>query len=280
MALKNILVHIDSSDRCTERLGIAAMLAKQHDAHLSGLYVIPEPFYPIYAESAFISAELIDSMEAEAREGSVVAEKNFRAHADQQGLPAEWREEQGPIGPVVGRQGRYADLTIVAKGNLDDPMKFPNPFLAADVVMESGRPVLVIPNEGHFEGVGRRMMVCWNASREAVRAVNDALPLLKRADKVTVLAVNPQKSSSGDHGDIPCADIALHLARHGVKTEAASTMSDIDDIGEIILSRAFDLDVDLIVSGAYGHSRTREWILGGVTETLLREAEMPVFLAH
>jgi nucleotide-binding universal stress UspA family protein len=280
MDIKNILVHIDSSERCAERLRIAAILAKQRDAHLSGLYVIPEPFYPIYAEGSFVSMDLIDSMEQDSREGCSKAEENFRAFADREGLPAEWREEQGPIGPVVSRHGRYADLTIIGKGNLDEPLKYPNPFLAADVVMESGRPVLVIPNEGHFDGVGRRMMVCWNASRESVRAVNDALPLLQKADKVTILAVNPQQSGSGDHGEIPCADIALHLARHGVNAEAASVTTEIDDVGEIILSRAFDLDVDLIVSGAYGHSRTREWILGGVTETLLRDAEMPVFLAH
>ncbi|MFT5440540.1 MAG: nucleotide-binding universal stress UspA family protein [Alphaproteobacteria bacterium] len=280
MDIKNILVHIDSSERCAERLRIAAILARQHEAHLSGLYVIPEPFYPIYAESAFVSMDLIESLERESREGCAEAQEKFRAFADKENLPAEWREEQGSIGPVVSRHGRYADLTIIGKGNLEEPIKYPNAFLAADVVMQSGRPVLVIPNEGHFDGVGRRMMVCWNASREAVRAVNDALPLLQAADKVTVLAVNPQKPASGDHGEIPCADIALHLARHGVKAEAASIMTEIDDIGEIILSRAFDLDIDLIVSGAYGHSRTREWILGGVTETVLSDAEVPVFLAH
>ena len=129
MDLKNILVHIDSSDRCAERLGVAALLAKQHDAHLAGLYVIPEPFYPIYAESAFISSDLIENMEAEAREGCSAAEGNFRAFVEREGLAGEWREEQGPIGPVVGRHGRYADMTIVGKGNLDDPMKFPNPSL-------------------------------------------------------------------------------------------------------------------------------------------------------
>ncbi len=280
MDIKNILVHVDSSERCAERLHIAATLARTRQAHLSGLYVIPEPFYPIYAEGSFVSTELMDNLERESREGCAKAEKQFRAFADKEGLPAEWREEQGPIGPVVSRHGRYADLTIVGKGNIDEPLKYPNPFLAADVVMESGRPVLIIPNSGHFDGVGKRMLVCWNASREAVRAVNDALPLLQAADKVTVLAVNPQKLASGDHGEIPCADIALHLARHGVKSEAASITTDIDDVGEIILSQAFDLDVDLIVSGAYGRSRTREWILGGVTETLMRDAEMPVFLAH
>lgn len=280
MDIKNILVHVDNSERCEERLNEATTLAKQHEAHLSGLYVIPEPFYPFFAESAFLSEELTENLEKEGREDCRQAKADFLSFVEREGLSAEWREEQGPLGSVVGRHARYADMTVISMGSVEDQAKYSDPFLAADVVMDSGRPVLIVPNAGHFDGVGKRMLVCWNTSREAVRAVNDALPLLERADKVTLLAVNPKNPTSGDHGEIPCADVALHLARHGIKAEAATTMTDISNIGEVILSQAFDLDVDLIVAGAYGHSRTREWILGGVTETLMRESAVPVFMAH
>lgn len=280
MTLKSILVHMDATKRCKERLALAGDLARRFDAHLSGLFVIPEPFFPVYAEGAYIPADMIENLEREDRENCKKAEKTFRDFSAAQGLSGEWRSEQGPLGQVVSRHARYADVTVVGKGSVEDPRHYPDPFLAEDVVMDSGRPVLVVPNAGHFQSLGRRVLVCWNASREAVRAVNDALPLLQEAEKVTVLVVNPEKPASGDHGAIPSADIALFLARHGVNAEAATTASDEADVGAIILSRAADIDADMIVAGAYGHSRTREWILGGVTRTLLHETTVPAFLSH
>lgn len=280
MALKNILVHMDATDRCEERLHLAGGLTQNHDAHLTGLFVIPETFYPLYAEGTYLPQDIFDNWEKLEKEKAEKAEKTFKEYIGAQGIHGEWRSEQGALGEIVSRDARYADLTIVGKGSMDDPKHLPDPFLAEDVVMQSGRPVLVVPNAGHFDGFGKRVLVCWNASREAVRAVNDAMPLLQAADKVTILAINPEKSGSGDHGDIPSADIALYLARHGVKAEAATAETDQSDIGETILSRAFDTDSDMIVAGAYGHSRTREWILGGATKTLLRETTVPTFLSH
>jgi nucleotide-binding universal stress UspA family protein len=280
VALKNILVHMDATDRCEERLHLAGELAQRNEAHLSGLFVIPEPFYPIYGDGAYFPEDMIENWEKEEKENAEKSEKTFQDFVNSEGILGEWRSEQGSLGQIVSRHARYADLTIVGKGSIDDPKQYPDPFLAEDVVMESGRPVLVIPNSGHFNGFGKRILICWNASREAVRAVNDAMPLLQSADKVTVMVVNPEKPSSGDHGDIASADIALYLARHGVKAEAASVRTNQTDVGEIILSRAFDLDTDMIVAGAYGHSRTREWILGGVTKTLLHETTVPAFMSH
>jgi nucleotide-binding universal stress UspA family protein len=127
--------------------------------------------------------------------------------------------------------------------------------------------------------MGRNVLVAWNGSREATRAVNDALPILERAEKVTVLAVNPRKGG-GDHGDIPSADIALHLARHGVKAEASQTVSNELEVGDTILSRLADFGSDLVVMGAYGHSRMRELLMGGVTRELLQHMTVPVLLSH
>ena len=280
MSFKNILVHVDGSEWCEEHVGVACDFALRSDAHVTGLFVIPEPFYPLYTDGAYIPEDMIQSQEAESKARGEEAEKKFNETTARAGAHAEWRTEQGPLSSVVTRHARYADLTVVGAGDVDDPVKYPNPFLAADVAMSSGRPVLVVPNRGHFEGVGKHILVCWNTSRESVRAVNDALPLLEAAEKVTVLVVNPDKMASGDHGAVPSADIALHLARHGIKVEAASTTANGDDVGDIILSRAADLGADMIVCGAYGHSRTREWILGGVTKTLIESSPVPVFLSH
>ena len=123
------------------------------------------------------------------------------------------------------------------------------------------------------------MLVAWNASREAARAVNDALPILQRAATVVILAVNPHGGPRG-HGEAPGADIALHLARHGVKAEAEWFQAEDLAVGEALLSRAADLSVDLVVMGAYGRTRVRELILGGATRAMLQAMTTPVFMSH
>jgi nucleotide-binding universal stress UspA family protein len=280
MPFKNILLHMDPSDLCHERLSAAGELAISQGANLTGLYVTPEPFYPMYAEASFFPEDVLKTFEEEDKETNKIAEKNFREFVTAQSIHNEWYTEHGPLASIVCRYARYADLVVLGKGSIDAPKNYPDPFLAEEVVMRSGRPILIIPNAGHFEGFGKRILVCWNGSREAVRAVNDALPFLQAAEKVTVMVVNPEKPNSGDHGEIPSADIAHYLARHNVKVEAASTKSDQGDAGKIILSWAFDNDASMIVAGAYGHSRTREWILGGVSKTLIHETAVPTFLSH
>jgi nucleotide-binding universal stress UspA family protein len=139
-----------------------------------------------------------------------------------------------------------------------------------------GRPVLVVPRYGTFPTIGERVLVAWNGAREAVRAVNDALPLLQRAQLVTVLSIDP---SDADHR-IPSADITLHLARHGVTAVAAQTRGTDLLVADILLSYAADLGADLIVSGAYGHTRLRELVLGGMTRHLLQTMTVPVLMSH
>ena len=136
----------------------------------------------------------------------------------------------------------------------------------------------MVPYAGSFSKVGEHVLVAWDASREATRALTDALPLLKRARRVTVMAVNPEKAHR--HGAEPGADIALFLARHGVKVEATAQSSGGLDVGNFLLSRIADLDVDLLVMGAYGHARLRELMLGGVTQTILSSMTVPVLFSH
>ncbi|MEX2453496.1 MAG: universal stress protein [Rhodospirillaceae bacterium] len=280
MDLTNILVHVDASERAAERIRLAANIAKTCDAHVTGTFAIPDPYIAAYMASGYVPVEIFETQREEAFKQSGDARKVFEDIVSKAGVKGEYRTEEGAVSDVVARHARYADLAVVGKGDRDDPVKYPYPELSGDLVMTCGRPVLVVPNSGGFETVGRRILVCWNASREATRAVNDAMPFLAKADKVTVLAVNPAKSSGGDHGEIPSADIALHLARHGVKAEASSTAADRIEISDVILARASDLGADLIVSGAYGHSRTREWVFGGVTENLMRDTTVPVLMSH
>ena len=280
MEIKDIVVHVDASERAAERIQLAANLAAKKDAHVTGVFAIPDPYTPAMMAGGYVPVDFFEQIQQEAIEDSKKAETQFLKIMEAGGVHGEWRAEQGVASSVVSRHTRYSDIAIVGKGDYDDAVRFPHAELPADLMMTCGRPVMVVPNAGHWDTVGSQVLVCWNASRESTRAVNDAMPFLQSAEKVTVLSVNPHKASSGDHGDTPSADIALHLARHGVNAEAASTVSTGIEITDAILARASDLGADMIVSGAYGHSRTREWVFGGVTEALLQNTTVPTLLSH
>jgi nucleotide-binding universal stress UspA family protein len=282
MALKDILVHLDGTSRSKIRLEVAARLATQCGAHLIGVHVIdiPSANYFYGAAMPFVPTnpeEIVGRMRADATEAAAPIEAVFLDCMRRNGLQGEWRLVEGSPAATVALHARYADMTVVGQPNSYEPQD--NDAITVTTVMTSGRPVLAIPFAGDFPTLGERVLVAWNASREAARAVNDALPLIAAAKQVTVLAINPQRGIGG-HGDVPAADIALHLARHGVKAEAAHTVAkDISD-GEALLSYAADIGADLIVSGAYGHSRARELVFGGVTRTLIAEMTAPVLLSH
>jgi nucleotide-binding universal stress UspA family protein len=282
MALKDILVHLDITPRCAVRMEIAARLAAQNGAHLTGLHVIdiPSANYFYGAAMPFVPAnpeEIVDRIRSEAMAAAAPLETAFRECLSRSGIQGEWRLVEGAPPATVALHARYCDLTIVGQPNPDEPQDAD--AVTVTTVMTSGRPVLAVPFVGEFPTIGEHVLVAWNASREAARALNDALPLLTGAKQVTVLAINPQRGVAG-HGDVPAADIALHLARHGLKAEAAHTVArDIAD-GEALLSYAADIGADLIVAGAYGHSRAREMVFGGVTRTLIAEMTAPVLLSH
>jgi nucleotide-binding universal stress UspA family protein len=285
MAFKDILVHLDGGPRSATRLAIAAGLAGRFGAHLTGVYVVDIPSVEFFYGTAMPLAgggaeQLVDQIRADAVAAAAQVETAFREVLRREGLDGEWRLVEGNLPATVALHARYADLTVVGQVNAYEHRgDLGHDAVAVAAVMNSGRPVLAVPFAGDFPTLGQRVLVAWNASREAARAVNDALPLLREAASVTVLAVNPRRGING-HGDVPAADIALHLARHGVRAEAAHTVAtDIPD-GEALLSYAADIGADLIVCGAYGHSRARELVFGGVTRTLLAEMTAPVFLSH
>jgi nucleotide-binding universal stress UspA family protein len=282
MALKDLLVYVDATSRSAARVELAARLAIQHNAHLTGLNVIdiPSANYFYGAAMPFVPTnpeEIVERIRAEAVEAAKPVEAAFRESLRRNGIEGEWRLVEGPPPATVALHARYADLTIVGQPNREEPQDAD--AVLVTTVMTSGRAVLAVPFAGDFPIIGEHVLVAWNASREAARALNDSLPLLLNAKRVTVLAINPQRGV-GVHGDVPAADIALHLARHGLKAEAAHTVArDIAD-GEALLSYAADIGADLIVAGAYGHSRARELVFGGVTRTLIAEMTAPVLFSH
>jgi nucleotide-binding universal stress UspA family protein len=270
VSYKTILVHLDDRPRRSERLALAFTLAARFDAHLVALFALEATRIPSYALAE--AGALAEEIQARRSEAAREAEAQFRQAERRATGKAEWRLSSS-ADPVAALRlsARYADLVIA--GQPEDPS---TQALAAELVLGAGRPVLFVPYAGGFADAGKRVLVAWNGSREAARAVSDALPLLARADAVQVVAFVP----GGDHGEAPAADIALYLARHGVKASAARDVAPGIDIGARILSRAADTDADLVVMGAYGHSRLRELALGGATRTLLEAMTVPVLMAH
>jgi nucleotide-binding universal stress UspA family protein len=283
MALKDILVHLDTDPRTAVRLGIAADLAIRHGASLTGLFVVDVPntdyFYGAGLPMAGLGPDqLVDVMISEARAAAVPVESNFQQVLNLNSLQGEWRLIEGQTAAVLSADARYADLLIV--GQPDDPRRSDHRGRLAveTALMTSGRPVLTIPYAGEFSGLTDHVLIAWNGSREATRAVHDALPLLQTARAVTILAVNPAALDEEDEG--PHTDLAAHLARHGVKAETNRTVADEISDGEALLSYASDISATMIVAGGYGHSRAREMIFGGVTRTLMAEMTVPIFFSH
>lgn len=282
MRLKDILVQLDATEQGKARLQIAADLARRHDAHLTGLHVIDLvlPIMPLASPAAGTAmiGPLMDALRDQALAAAAGVEAMFHEQIRRDGIAGEWRLAEGLAPEQVALHARYADLLVL--GQADPEAGAPSAGAVIEAALfASGRPVLLVPHAGSFPTLGRRVLVGWNAGREATRAVHDALPLLAAAESVTVLAVNPAVGLDA-HGEEPGADIARHLARHGVTVTTEFVTAAEAGAEEMILNRAAELGADLLVVGGYGHSRLRELVLGGVTRRLLRGMTLPVLMSH
>ncbi|MCQ4159814.1 universal stress protein [Roseomonas sp. GC11] len=277
--LKDILVHLDGTEASALRLRLAAGLARRHGAHLAGLFVI-DVAWPVFAgegASANAVSTVLGRMRDEAQERAREVEALFRETLRREAVEGEWRLGEGETASLVALHARYADLVVLGQTQPGGP-----PLASAvleEVLFTSGRPLLVVPYAGRFNSLGERVLIGWNASREAARAVNDALPLIAAASTTTVLAINPRRGEGG-HGAEPGADIALHLARHGLKVEVENIVAAGISEADTLLNRAAELGADLMILGGYGHSRLREMVLGGVTRSLLQSMTVPILLSH
>jgi nucleotide-binding universal stress UspA family protein len=277
MDYKTILVHLDAGKTVVPRLDLALALARRHDAHLVCLYAlsaVPVTSHAVEAGEIFRQARQRAQAEMLANARAAYEESVRRAGY----AKVEWRASADDALGVVALHARYADLVVIGQKNEEWPSGVGKEF-EERLLLACGRPVLVVPYAYDGRTVGETVVVAWNASREATRAVSDALPLLARAKQVHVIAFNPKRAGRA-HGEVPGGDIALHLARHGVKVTVSSQEASDIDVGNMLLSRAFDHSADLIVMGAYGHSRLQELVMGGVTRTLLQSMTVPVLMSH
>jgi len=273
-----IVVFIDGRTQTAGILEFAGILAQERGASLISAFMQPEP--AATAPEMFARGEgilnVIDAHQAEIEGIEADYRAQFEDIVRRHGIRSEWRSLPY-LGSDVAVHAYYADLVVISRPESPGKTAGP-PGLAESLVLSSGRPVIVFPPRGKVSRV-RRILVAWNATRESIRAVADALPLLVKAEAVEILLVDHQRRAEG-HGQEPGADIALHLARHGAQVEVRRLSSGGKAVGRLLLSQAAAFGADLLVMGAYGHTQLREWMFGGVTRTVLYEAGLPVLMSR
>lgn len=277
-SLTQLLVHLDASPHASQRLEVARSIAQTHGAAVTALYAVTPallvvPFAPEAGPSvASTLGQIDDERRAQARAA-------FDRSPAVPGVHAAWAEvEDYPIVPAVVRQALYADLLVLGQYDPEDSESAGIPFDFAEQVMAgSGKAALILPYTGMPATVGQNVVIAWKPTREAARAVSAAVPLLQRARRVHVVSWGEEQEQVTG----AVLDLDGYLRLRGV--EAVWHREGGDEpkaVGDLLLSRAFDLEADLLVLGCYGHSRAREWVLGGTSRTVLRSMTVPVLMAH
>ncbi|WP_210203556.1 universal stress protein [Breoghania corrubedonensis] len=258
----------------------AISLAQRFSAHLSILVVGEVPPLPFYGYGAGGAQVWVEESEQRARNLKAAGER-IEAMLSTRDISFDVRPRLTSVAgedEVIARHAIYADLTMMLRprnGELGTVEK----QTIDGALFDSGRPLLVMPDPASSRPIGRHVLVAWNAQREAARALADAMPLIASAETVTLFLVDP-KTGVDAHGEEPGADVALLLARHGLRVSVATVEDTGRSVARDILDKAAEVNADLVVMGAYGHSRLRENILGGTTREILETSDIPLFLAH
>lgn len=278
--IRDIFVPILRSSSDEAALNAAMALALVHQAHVAALVTVESPM-PMATEYGYMPVEVNQRMLDEAREAAQLLAEKTREHLAREAITSEvrvsetmllWSEETASL------QARHADLTVM--GGYDTQLsgsRFALTFKA--LLLQSGRPVLIVPSGVTFRAEPERVVLAWQPTREATRALHDALPLLSPSAAIDVLMIDPDVAERR-YGEQPGADIALHLARHGLTVRVVSQPQQNRSDGEGLLTYVRDTGADLLVMGGYGHSRWREALLGGTTRTIMQNACTPVLFAH
>jgi nucleotide-binding universal stress UspA family protein len=286
MAIRDMLVTIDETRAAAIRLDLAGWLANRFRAHLMGLHpmpVCPAAFaYDDYDRGVGPQHAGQDAMGTmrrlempQTRTAYETARTGFERCLVKHGRAGDWRAVDDWSSFGLALRARYVDLAVV--GQLDPADGRPIVPDPAEIVVGSGCPVLVVPYDGCHQTIERHALIAWDGSREARRAVHDALPLLKLVRDVTILSATVERGPGERNGG---EEIAIHLARHGLNLNVEQWPTDCTDPADLLLSRAIDLDADLIVLGAHGHARMHEMVASGTTRAMLKHMTMPLLISH
>lgn len=277
--LGRIAIHLSSDKACSRRIDAGLQLAKEHGAEVIGIYPT-DSISGHYYDEAIIPQDVRKILHGRRDEFRTNLRKQFLESAAAAGVKAEWRCPEGEADEALAVHARYCDLLIMSKAERTDSVASLIPNLPESVVMAAGRPVLMIPTAGPITSIGKRVLYCWDQRREAARAFTDAAPFLKGCKELVVLEVDRDERAfkerdlqEKDFGDY-CSSLGYPQPKHLIKK------SENIGVGNVILNTASDAGSDLIVMGAYGHSRMRQWVMGGASRTLLSSMTVPVLLAH
>ncbi|SAL64072.1 universal stress protein [Caballeronia humi] len=279
MSYKTIVVQLDTSKRTAARIDCALHLARHFGAHLTGVYsdfTLDPRFY--YERSG--AERYCTSFEQTCIDRRARVENMFRSRLAQTKVAGNWVAKEGYAPISLSRYSRCADLTITGQHDPDDPEAYLADRYPEQLVLSAGRPVLVVPHTGAMNPVGAKVLVAWDDSREATRAVHDALPFLqlaKRTVMITIVGEADKRRGPRARG----LDLVAALARQGARVEHSEiNVKDGARTGETLLSFGSEFGANLIVMGAYGHSRWHELILGGATRTVLEATQVPVLMSN
>jgi len=277
MIIKDIVVNLSVAEGGGFAADYAVTVASALDAHLTGIAFVYDPVVPV-AATGYLPPEIIESQQRESEDAAKAAIDRLSAAASRAGIASEptmLPASFAGAGEQFGLIARRFDLAIVGQAEPDRGAA--EELIAESTLFESGRPVIVVPYIQKAPLKLDRVMVCWDGSRPAARAIADAMPLLERAGQIEVVIVANER---GKQDEIPGADMGQHLARHGLKVDVKRIVGSGIDVADALLSHAADASADFIVMGGYGHSRLREFVLGGVTHAILRSMTAPVLMSH
>jgi nucleotide-binding universal stress UspA family protein len=275
--IKDIVVNLSVTEGGGPVGDYAVSLASTLQAHLTGIAFVYDPIVPV-SGTGYIPPEIIETQQADSDAAAKAAIDRFAAATSREKLSAEpltLSASFAGAGDQFARITRRFDIAVV--GQAEPERSAVEDMIAETTLFESGRPMLMVPYIQKAALKLDNVMVCWDGSRQAARAIADAMPLLTRAGRVEIVIVANER---GKQDEIPGADMGEHLARHGLKVEVHRISGGSIDVADALLSRAADSGADFMVMGGYGHSRLREFVLGGVTRSILRTMTIPTLMAH
>src|SRR5580704_19169434 len=275
--VKDIVVNLSVNQESGPAGDYAVSVASALDAHLTGIAFLYDPIVPVSA-AGYIPAEVIETQQADNEAAAKAAIDRFAAATKRAGLSAEPLTLSASLagaGDQFSRIARRFDLAIV--GQAEPESSSVEEIIAEAALFESGRPVILVPYIQKAPLKLDNVMVCWDGSKSAARAIADAMPLLTKAGSVEIVVITNER---GKQDEIEGADIGQHLARHGLKVDVNRIPGGGIDVADALLSHAADSGADFMVMGGYGHSRLREFILGGVTHSIFRSMTLPALLSH
>ncbi len=274
MSIKTIILHLTNDEKLDGRIEVALGLATQNGAHVTGIYTVT-PATPPTSFMGYIPPEFIERTRAQEAENAEAAATKLKEAAARVDVSISTFKEEGYALDILNKYAIASDLVVIGQVDPDDDKSAQYQYLADELVVSCPAAVLAVPYAGTYHNFGERILVGWNGTREAANAINAAMSFLQKADTVTLLSINPESDQSEEN-----EAIVAHLKRHGVNAAVKTTHFKDVGVGNALLDSLVDYNADMLVMGAYGHSRIREMILGGATQEILEHMTAPILFKH